>query len=252
MFGVVKSGSVRSVSFGGKDESGRPYHEDEDSDFLRDRKDRSPSRWSLIAFLIALGLLIVLSLFNVAAIVRQLTTKPRYEAPQAEFVDISLRPKKPLVSQSYDTEALGVWDCGRTVESAIANGCPFDVVSNLWIPPRCYNSTFALEALHGVEVGTEHGGIGAPEFGLGDWEWYEDEELSRRIHNVEGLLSFLAKRDKEGLPLDAFTHMSFHAAHCSYLARVATDGLHRVHMGEVRTEPLTIAFTATTNLLSTA
>ncbi|KAK3050539.1 hypothetical protein LTR09_008178 [Extremus antarcticus] len=161
--------------------------------------------------------------------------KSRSRKKEAEFVELSLRPMLHTAPDHITSEEAGqvpAWDCGRTVEEAMSRGCPFDVISNLWTPPRCYNSTFALEALQGVSVESDSGGVGAPEFGLGGFAWYEDEELSQPILSADDLEQFLAKRDAEGMPLEAYTHMSFHAAHCSYLARVATDGLNRLRNGE--------------------
>jgi hypothetical protein len=99
-------------------------------------------------------------------------------------------------------------ECGDSVEEAIAKNCPLDVMSNLWTPQRCYNETFALEALRGVDIDDEQGGVGAPEFGLGVYEWFEDEDLSRPIDSANALEQFLLKQDKRGLPLEAYTHMS--------------------------------------------
>jgi hypothetical protein len=228
-------GAVKSQWFNNLPRNGRTSDDADQEDELDIRlfhKQHSGKRLSAILSLAAFVLFIVLSLFNVAVIIRRLTTARRYESPEVEFVELSQRPDRHHETHGISTEDWGSKDCGSTVETAIARGCPFDVVSNLWTPRRCYDASFALEALHGAELGTEHGGIGAPEFGLGDWEWYEDAELSRRIHNVQDLINFLAKRDKEGLGLEAYTHMSFHAAHCSYLARVATRGLDRLTRGE--------------------
>ena len=123
-------------------------------------------------------------------------------------------------------------ECGQSVEEAMSKDCVLDVMSNLWTPSRCYNSTFALEALHGVAIGTENGGVGAPEFGLNTYQWFEDEDLLHPISNPTELQQFLLQQEKRGLPLEAFTHMSFHAAHCSYFQRMAAHGLDRLRRGE--------------------
>ncbi|KAK4493595.1 hypothetical protein PRZ48_015262 [Zasmidium cellare] len=137
-------------------------------------------------------------------------------------------------TSSTTTELQIEWpdECGQSVEEAMSKDCALDVMSNLWTPNRCYNSTFALEALQGVALGTEGGGVGAPEFGLHTYQWFEDGELTRPISNPTELEQFLLQRDKRGLPLEAFTHMSFHAAHCSYFQRMAAHGLDRLRRGE--------------------
>ncbi len=124
-------------------------------------------------------------------------------------------------------------ECGETVEEAIAKNCPLDVMSNLWTPQRCYNSTFAQEALQGGDIENDSGGVGAPEFGLGTYQWFEDEALSQPISTAQELEQFLLQQNKRGLPLEAFTHMSFHAAHCSYFQRMAAAALDRLRYGEV-------------------
>ncbi|WPG98222.1 Hypothetical protein R9X50_00101000 [Acrodontium crateriforme] len=233
MFGVKKSRSNPVVSFADEVESTEKLLQEEDAEYILSKKRRDRSRCGTVFFVSALILLVILSLFNLAAVIRRVSTKEHHEALPSDFVELSHRPPKHTSAPHHnEVHEHKPFQCGHTVESAIANGCPFDVVSNLWTPPECYNATFATEALQGVKVGTEHGGIGAPEFGLGVWEWYEDEELQHPIKTVDELHQFLLKRDQAGLPLDAFTHFSFHAAHCSYLARVATDGLHRVRAGE--------------------
>lgn len=233
MLGATKPQWFKNVPSKNKGISDGIGQEAEDAHLFQQDKPRSRKGLSTTLFLVSIVLFIVLGLFNVAVIIRRLATTRRYEAPEVEFIELSQRPNHHHHdTYSTSTEDRVPWDCGSTVETAIARGCPFDVVSNLWTPQRCYDSSFALEALHGVEVGAEHGGIGAPEFGLGDWEWYEDAGLSHRIYTAQDLVQFLAKRDKEGLPLEAYTQMSFHAAHCSYLARVATYGLDRLTRGE--------------------
>jgi hypothetical protein len=233
IFGAIKPKWLTKSQYQQAGKSEWTDQDEEEYGLLSHDRRRSGNFARAAILSLALLVFVVLSAVNVAAIVNRLTKTPDHKVLEAEFIELSMRPTRTQHdSQSTTTEIPTPWDCGRTVESAISLGCPFDVTSNLWTPPRCYDPAFALEALQGVDIKAEHGGIGAPEFGLGGFEWYEDPELSRRIHTAHDLEQFLLRRDQEGLPLDAYTHMSFHAAHCSYLARVATQGLDRVTKGE--------------------
>ena len=230
MLGAFKTSWVTKMR-GGMMENPEKLSEEEQEEYLlatqpnRSRKQRSRS--AVLA--IALVLFAILSILNLVAIVKiaRKSDIHRQDVDTSRHQSSNYKASLDLpVDETTDLE------CGTDVHTAVDNGCPFDIMSNLWMHPRCYNSTFAQEGSQGVQVGTEHGGIGAPEFGLGQWEWFEDEELTRPILTSDALQQFLARRSREGLTTDAFTHMSFHAAHCSYLARVATEGLSRVQNGE--------------------
>lgn len=210
---------------------GIPRHSDDEKELLppqyRPPRRRFHSMVRSTALTIFTTVLTVLLVFYVCTIIAQLVAiKHSYRRDNSLHITNNQKP----IGMANDE--LDAFDCGATIEMAIARKCPFDIMSNLWTPPHCYNSTFALESLDGVEVQSTHGGVGAPEFGLEEFQWSEDEQLSRPIRTAQELEQFLVRQNKRGLPAEAFTHMSFHAAHCSYLARVATAGLNRVCRGE--------------------
>jgi hypothetical protein len=206
--------------------------EDVESDLHPWASQRRRPRLRLSAVLLSGAVLI----FAIVSIIYVVVAVRRLSAPHATpRVGQSLQsgdPPEPTKKASVVTADTKLFECGDTVASAMSLGCPFDVMSNLWVPPHCHNVSYALESLQGVAVGTDGGGVGAPEFGLQEYKWFEDEELQQPIRSADELEKFLARRDLEDLPLEAYTQMSFHAAHCSYLARVATAGLDRLKNGE--------------------
>ena len=210
--------------------------EDEEDVQLLAVQARRPQR-RLRAAIIS-GILVfftVALLFYSAAIIQRLTTDKNPTAPRVSVPLQAIQeeefnfPDNKDATLSRDDNPM---ECGSTVAIAIKRQCPFDVMSNLWTPHHCYDASFALESLNGVEVGSDGGGVGAPEFGLKEFRWFEDAERSRPLGMTHDLEQFLLQQDQNGLPLEAYTSMSFHAAHCSYLARVATRGLDRVNGGE--------------------
>lgn len=125
---------------------------------------------------------------------------------------------------NHDNAAARGEECGHTAKEAIDNGCRLDIMSNLWTPALCFDEAFANDTLNGVTAG-------ANEFGLDEFWWYEDEELTRPL-TVDSLEVFLQQQARNDLPLEAFAPRSFHAAHCSYLSRVGARGLQRLIDGE--------------------
>ena len=218
-----------------------PEEEDEDDVRLLALHSRRPqSRVRAAAVSGVLVVLVVSLLFYSATVIQRSST---VEHPSSALTRAKAANSPLLVASQSDENALSTAgdgscqdespvECGDSVATAMERNCPFDVMSNLWTPSHCHDDEFALESLHGVEVFSDGGGVGAPEFGLKEFLWFEDAEATRTISSTHDLEQFLLQRDQSGLPLEAYTSMPFHAAHCSYLARVATRGLNKVNAGE--------------------
>jgi hypothetical protein len=85
-------GAVKSQWFNNLPRSGKTSGDTDEGDELDIRllhKQHFRKRLSIVLSLAAFVLFIILSLFNVAAIIRRLTTASRYESPEVEFVELS-------------------------------------------------------------------------------------------------------------------------------------------------------------------
>ena len=218
----------------------KPEEEDEDAIHLLALQSRRPrSRIRAATFSGILVVLVVSLLFYSATVIQRSSTNEhsgsapaRANVASAPLLASQGDENAPSTENENSCQDESPVECGDSVATAIERHCPFDVMSNLWTPSHCHDEEFALESLNGVDLFSDGGGVGAPEFGLKEFRWFEDAEASRPISSTHDLEQFLLQRDQSGLPLEAYTSMPFHAAHCSYLARVATRGLDKVNAGE--------------------
>lgn len=106
-------------------------------------------------------------------------------------------------------------ECGATQDEAIANGCIFDLMSFVYVPPACFEATIYAETL-------------SPESSLapeaaGFFPWFRWANLTEPIPQDENELSKYRS---------VWTTEGWHVAHCLYTWRVSTRALARVGAGE--------------------
>ena len=130
----------------------------------------------------------------------------------------------------------GEWtSCGHSPHQARERGCKFDIMSAVWLPPPCYNETFAREAAamhHGTNVSPPSV---SPKTGVSmtNFTWHSDESLSPESYiPLDELEQFFIDKYDQGEPLIAYSIENFHVAHCLYMMRAALRGLERVAAGE--------------------
>jgi len=131
----------------------------------------------------------------------------------------------------------GEWiSCGHSPHEAIDRGCVFDIMSAVWLPKPCYNSTFATEvaAIHHADIqpGSLHF---SPKTGVSmrNFTWHADESLSPESYiPLNRLENFFLDKYDRGERLIAYSIENFHVAHCMYMMRTALRGLERVTSGE--------------------
>ncbi|KAK1565916.1 uncharacterized protein LY79DRAFT_473134, partial [Colletotrichum navitas] len=102
-------------------------------------------------------------------------------------------------------------------DGARARGCIFDPVQTGWIPGRCVDKELTEEFINSHQ-----------------WEWYEDELLTRPTTQDTVLRGFGTR--------DAFTIDDYHYRHCEYIMKalirnvirqpraIGFKGLHEEHL----------------------
>jgi len=98
--------------------------------------------------------------------------------------------------------------------------CIFDEMLNGWVPPACYNSLLAHEALRNDTLLALHGGAGP-------FPWWRDEnhtvplpgsELEAHVLSTDGALK-------------AYTWEKWHVAHCLYVWRLSREIIQKIADG---------------------
>ena len=140
---------------------------------------------------------------------------------------LSIKTHK-LGAAASATKTQAITDCGDDIDTALKRGCLFDVMENIWAPPLCYDSAFAAEALYGVNGSKSL----AARFGLVEFPWFQDENLSLPLTTLEDLQSFLIDRGRKGEPLEAFSNGEFHIAHCAYSFSLGSRALEKLAKGK--------------------
>lgn len=106
-------------------------------------------------------------------------------------------------------------ECGATQEEAIANGCIFDIMSFVYVPPGCFEPAIYAETLSLKSPL-------APE-AAGFFPWFRWANFTEPIPQDENELSNYRS---------VWTTQGWHVAHCLYTWRVSTRALARVAAGE--------------------
>ncbi|OCL05570.1 hypothetical protein AOQ84DRAFT_267189, partial [Glonium stellatum] len=89
--------------------------------------------------------------------------------------------------------------CGNTTETAIANGCIFDIMNYAWTPQICYDQEVIDESLPTTP-----------------WKWYRDHNHTDEIPQDINILSQTSP---------VYTEHSYHMNHCLYTWRLLSRAL---------------------------
>ena len=184
------------------------HYEDNDSEHTEgnetDRHGRARWRPSMEGSLAIIGLLVSIAL--AMACQTRLSEAHSLEQPH----HASAAASRPTATTS----------CKRGENNTAPADCIFDEMLNGWVPPACYNSHLAHEALRNDTLLAMHGGAGL-------FPWWRDENHTISLPGPE-LEAHVLSADGA---LKAYTWEKWHVAHCLYVWRVGRDVMQRVADG---------------------